>query len=73
MSISTELLEHFAQDELASQAVKATGKSLGRIAARELLTVEEDRFTKFATYLFPEADEERMRLLAATIVYIVRL
>lgn len=31
----------------------------------------EDRFTKFATYLFPEADEERTRLLAATIVFIV--
>jgi len=45
--------------------------SLAHIASHELLTEEEDRFTKFATYLFPEADEQRTRLLAATIVYIV--
>ena len=56
---------------MIGQAVKASGKSLGSIAAHELTTVEEDRFTKFATYLFPEADEGRMRLLAASIVYIV--
>jgi hypothetical protein len=71
LSISSELLELFARDEAISQAVKANGKSLGSIAAHELNTVEEDRFTKFATYLFPEADEGRMRLLAASIVYIV--
>lgn len=71
LSISSELLELFARDEAISQAVKANGKSLGSIAAHELNTVEEDRYTKFATYLFPEADEGRMRLLAASIVYIV--
>lgn len=71
LSISSRLLELFASDEMIGQAVKASGKSLGSIAAHELTTVEEDRFTKFATYLFPEADEGRMRLLAASIVYIV--
>ncbi|KAJ5674346.1 uncharacterized protein N7477_004280 [Penicillium maclennaniae] len=71
LSISSELLELFARDENVSQAVKSNGKSLGSVAAHELNTLEEDRFTKFATYLFPEADEARMRLLAASIVYIV--
>lgn len=71
LSISSDLLELFARDESISQAVKANGKSLGSIAAHELNTVEEDRFTKFAAYLFPEADEGRMRLLAASIVYII--
>ncbi|KAF6800334.1 hypothetical protein CSOJ01_12220 [Colletotrichum sojae] len=46
---------------------RRNGVSLARIASHELLTEEEGRFTKFATYLFPEADEQRMRLLAATI------
>lgn len=71
LSISSKLLELFARDETIGQAIKAPGKSLGSIAAHELNTVEEDRFTKFPTYLFPEADERRMRLLAASIVYIV--
>lgn len=52
-------------------AVKLNGRSLAKIASHELLLPEEDRFTKFATYLFPEADKERTRLLAATIVFIV--
>ncbi|EMR64669.1 putative sesquiterpene cyclase protein [Eutypa lata UCREL1] len=71
LRISTDLLELFSADALSTQAVRRNGLSLSRIASHELLTEEEDRFTKFATYLFPEADEQRTRLLAATIVYIV--
>jgi len=71
LKISTDLLELFSSDVNTTQAVRKNGVSLARIAGHELLTEEEDRFTKFATYLFPEADEERTRLLAATIVYIV--
>ncbi|KAI9047118.1 hypothetical protein LZ554_009191 [Drepanopeziza brunnea f. sp. 'monogermtubi'] len=71
LRISTDLLELFAADATSTEAVRRNGVSLARIASHELLTKEEDRFTKFATYLFPEADEQRTRLLAATIVYIV--
>jgi len=71
LRISTELLELFSADATSTQAIRRNGISLAHIASHELLTEEEDRFTKFATYLFPEADEQRTRLLAATIVYIV--
>ena len=71
LKISSELLELFSSDADSNKAVRPNGKSLAKIAQHELLLPEEDRFTKFATYLFPEADEERTRLLAATIVFIV--
>ena len=71
LRISTQLLELFAADDTSAQAVRRNGVSLARIASHELQTDEEDRFTKFATYIFPEANEERMKLLAATIVYII--
>jgi hypothetical protein len=51
--------------------VRSNGTSLAKVAAHELQAKEEDRFTKFGIYLFPEADEKRMELLAATIVHIV--
>lgn len=71
LRISSELLELFSTDSSMFTAVKLNGRSLAKIASHELLLPEEDRFTKFATYLFPEADKERTRLLAATIVFIV--
>lgn len=71
LKISSELLELFSSDADSNKAVRPNGLSLAKIARHELLLPEEDRFTKFATYLFPEADEERTRLLAATIVFIV--
>lgn len=71
LKISSELLELFSADVDSSKAVRPNGKSLAKIAQHELMLPAEDRFTKFATYLFPEADEERTRLLAATIVFIV--
>lgn len=71
LKISSELLELFSSDADSNKAFRPNGKSLAKIAQHELLLPEEDRFTKFATYLFPEADEERTRLLAATIVFIV--
>lgn len=71
MRMSTDLLELFATDPLTTQAVKKNGVSLARIASQELQVEEEERFAKFATYLFPEADEQRMRLCAAAIVYVI--
>lgn len=71
LRMSTELLQLFASDAETSAAVRSNGVSLAKVASHELLAEEEDRFTKFATYLFPEADEKRTELLAATIVYIV--
>lgn len=71
MQISSELLELFAADITAKRVKKSNGASLASIAAKELQIVEEDRYTKFAAYLFPEANKERMRLLAATILLIL--
>ncbi|EKD18897.1 uncharacterized protein L3040_008118 [Drepanopeziza brunnea f. sp. 'multigermtubi'] len=71
LRLSTDLLELFAADATSTDAVRRNGVSLARIASHELLNKEEDRFTKFPTYIFPEADEQRTRLLAATVVYII--
>ena len=71
MRISNELLELFSTDTTITQAVRKNGVSLARIASKELLVEADDRFAKFATYLFPEANEQRMRLLAAAIVYVI--
>ncbi|KAF2127466.1 terpenoid synthase [Dothidotthia symphoricarpi CBS 119687] len=71
LKISSELLELFSTDATMFKAVRPNGRSLAKIAGHELQLPAEDRFTKFATYLFPEADKERTRLLAATIVFIV--
>ena len=71
LQMSTELLELFASDGVAKKVRKPNGASLASLAAKELQILEDDRFTKFAAYLFPEADEERTRLLAATIVFII--
>ena len=71
LEISSNLLELFANDVTAEKAKKSNGASLAGIAAKELQIPEDERFTKFAAYLFPEASEERMRLLAATIVLII--
>ena len=71
LQMSTDLLELFADDDVAKKVKKSNGSSLASLAAKELQIVEDDRFTKFAAYLFPEANEERMRLLAATIVFII--
>ncbi|KJY00868.1 hypothetical protein TI39_contig309g00009 [Zymoseptoria brevis] len=71
VEISSRTLELYAYDPQISGAVRSNGVSLAKVAARELEAKEEDRFTKFGIYLFPEADEKRMELLAATIVHIV--
>ncbi len=71
LEMSSNLLELFANDVTAEKAKKSNGASLAGIAAKELQIPEDDRFTKFAAYLFPQANEERMRLLAATIVFII--
>ena len=71
LEMSSNLLELFASDVAAEKVKKSNGASLAGIAAKELQIHEDERFTKFAAYLFPEANEERMRLLAATIVFII--
>ncbi|KAH7065118.1 isoprenoid synthase domain-containing protein [Macrophomina phaseolina] len=72
LETSSRALELFAGSAEMSQAVRAKGgKSLADVAAAELRRPAEDRFTKFATYLFPGADEARMRLVSAAIVFII--
>ncbi|KAG9195858.1 hypothetical protein G6011_00979 [Alternaria panax] len=71
MHLSNELLELFATDPTITQAVRKNGVSLAGIASKELLIDEDDRFAKFSIYLFPEANEQRTRLLAAAIVYVI--
>lgn len=72
LETSSRTLRLFADSADMGAAVRAHGgRSLAGVAAAELRRPEEDRFTKFATYLFPGADEARMRLVSAAIVFII--
>lgn len=69
VKMTTDMLEEFANDKSAGQTFKSNGMSFASIAKGELATVE-DTWMKFTLYLFPNADEQRTRLLAAAMVYI---
>lgn len=72
LKASTAALEAFVNSTDMSRLVRAAdGRSLADVAARHLRVAEEDRFTKFPTYLWPEADEERIKLLAMSMVLAV--
>ncbi|KAI4620552.1 uncharacterized protein J4E87_007240 [Alternaria ethzedia] len=63
------LLQHFASDQTATSILKNGGKSYSEIAAKELPMLH-DNWTRFCAYLWPAASEERLKLIAETIVYI---
>ncbi|KAL1626714.1 hypothetical protein SLS54_002877 [Diplodia seriata] len=68
LSAGAEALRHFLADDSFQQAVRS-GKTFSKISAKLLHNVE-DGFLRFAVYLFPDADEEQVRLLAIVMVYI---
>ncbi|GME27018.1 Terpenoid synthase [Neofusicoccum parvum] len=68
---STAALEAFTLSADMERLRRADGKSLAGVAALHLRVAEADRFTKFPTYLFPEADEERAKLLGEAMVLAV--
>jgi hypothetical protein len=68
---TTELLQLFAEDANLSSAYNTSRQGLAYFAKRELETRSFDRYSRFATYMFPDADERRSALLAQVILLIV--
>lgn len=62
-------LQHFAADQ-STQDLYKSGQSVADISRKELTTNLEEGWAKFPTYLFPEGDEQRTKLLAAVNVFI---
>lgn len=68
---AAELCELFAGDQSYNKANLTRGGTLASIGQRELQKPEGERFVTFAINLFPFADEERMQLIAAGIMFVV--
>ncbi|KAK7992727.1 hypothetical protein PG988_001521 [Apiospora saccharicola] len=66
-----ELCELVAADKSYSRAKLSRGGNLATIAERELKAPLGERFVTFAINLFPKADEERMKLIAVGILFVV--
>ncbi|KAF3396683.1 hypothetical protein DPV78_008181 [Talaromyces pinophilus] len=69
LDTTKKFLEHVAADESAQMLFKP-GKSISKIARNELDSNVQESWSKFPTYLFPEGDEQRTRLLAAVNVFV---
>ena len=69
LKMTTELLEEFAKDKSAGETFKPNGLTFASTAKTEIPTVE-DGFAKFPLYMYPHADEQRLKLLAAVNVYV---
>ena len=71
ISRTTELLNLFAEDVSFNSAQNTNGRALANFARKELKTRSFDRYSRFTSYMFPDADEHRTALLAQAIVLIV--
>ena len=65
---TTELLHLFAEDESLHLVQNTNGQALASFARKELATGSHDRYCSFTTYMFPDADEARIALIAQTIL-----
>ncbi|KAK0099605.1 hypothetical protein ONS95_013498 [Cadophora gregata] len=71
LKYAAELCELLAADQSYNSATLSRGGNLASIAQRELRAPEGERFVTFAINLFPQADEERMKLIAVGILFVV--
>lgn len=62
------LLQLLAADRSATDIVVGNGFTMATLAQKELRPGMEHRFCKAASYMYPFSDEERMRLLSASMV-----
>lgn len=62
------LLQLLAADRSATDIVVGNGITMATLAQKALRPGMEHRFCKAATYMYPFSDEERMRLLSASMV-----
>ncbi|KAK0622157.1 hypothetical protein DIS24_g11344 [Lasiodiplodia hormozganensis] len=71
LGYAAELCELLATDQSYNNTNLTRGGTLASIGQRELKKPEGERFVTFAINLFPQADEERMQLIAAGILFVV--
>lgn len=71
LKYAAELCELLAADQSYNNANLTRGGTLASIGQRELKKPEGERFVTFAINLFPQADEERMQLIATGILFVV--
>ncbi|KAK8058190.1 hypothetical protein PG994_008638 [Apiospora phragmitis] len=71
LDYAAELCELVAADKSYNSAKLSRGGNLATIAQRELAAPLGERFVTFAINLFPKADEERMKLIAVGILFVV--
>lgn len=69
VDVTKQFLDHFASDDFGATLSKS-GKSLPEIARKELSINVADSWVRFPVYLFPDANEQRTKLLAAVNVFI---
>ena len=62
------LLQLLAADRSATDIVVGNGITMATLAHKTMRPGMEHRFCKAATYMYPFSDEERMRLLSASMV-----
>ncbi|KAL8937593.1 MAG: hypothetical protein Q9216_004351 [Gyalolechia sp. 2 TL-2023] len=65
-----ELLQFFAQDRQCSEIILSDSRSLSDLAEEQLESNVIDTYSRFSMYMFPEADDKRIRLLAQCIILI---
>ena len=64
------LLELFAKDPSCHDVTLAHGQSLASLAKAQLESSVLDDYSRFSVYMYPDADEKRIRLIAQSIILI---
>ncbi|KAM0156434.1 hypothetical protein ACHAQE_006405 [Botrytis cinerea] len=65
-----ELLELFAQDQHCKDAMLTNGQSMATLAKRQLRSPVLDTYSRFSIYMFADANENRIQLLAQSVILI---
>lgn len=68
LKASRKLLQLLADDQSATDIMIGREVTMAKLAQRELRPEFEHRFCKATSYMYPFADEERTKLLAASMV-----
>lgn len=70
MKTSEDLLELFAKDRHSSEVVVSNGASMASLVEKQLKTGVAETYARFSIYMYPEADEMRIKLLGQCMVLI---
>ena len=65
-----DLLKLFAKDHYCSEVVLSDKRSMSGLAEDQLKTAIIDTYSRFSVYMFTEADENRIQILAQSVILI---